>query len=284
MHHPICLGGIRACWERASRVSQFVVFDTAFHSTLPEEASRYAIADTYFTDYQFKKYGFHGIANHFIWDLYLKNEGKKAAKIVTLHLGSGCSATAISGGKSLDTSMGFTPCEGLVMGTRAGDIDPSFLELLFIKEGKTPSEGMHLLNFTSGLLGVSGSTSHLGKLVDVYEVDEKARIAVDLFCYRIVKYLGAYLSVLEGMDAIIFSGGIGENSPFIREKILRKMEWFGIRLDVALNQKNNGLKMGEIKKISANNTSVAVYVVGVDENYSMANEWIKNLCINKSKK
>lgn len=274
LHNDACLAGIKECFVLGKSIPQFAVFDTAFHHSLPAVAAYYAIPKEISEKYQIKRYGFHGIANAFLWNSYIENINKNIpkAKIITLHLGSGCSITAIENGLSVDTSMGFSPSEGLIMGTRAGDIDSSVVELLCLQGKKTPGDVMEQLNFKSGLLGVSGVSSDMETLLSLYFENEQARLAVDMFCYRIVKYLGAYIAILGGADAIIFSGGIGENSPIIRDRILEKMAWYGLKTDTEANQAAIGLPYGAVQKVSASTSSMACYVISADENIFIANE------------
>lgn len=274
LHNEACLLGIQACLDIDDQVPQIVVFDTTFHRTLPPVASHYAIPSDIASKYSIKRYGFHGISHCFLWKAFESHckESSKNAKIITLHLGNGCSMTAIAGGVSVETSMGFTPSEGLVMATRAGDIDAAVIEFLCIHGHKTVDEVMKILNFESGLQGVSSLSSDMKTLLDVYQNNGAARLAVDLFCYRILKYLGAYIAVLGGVDAVIFSGGIGENSPIIREKILSKMGWMGWQADKQLNEKAVKLAPGMVKEISATSSTIPIYVIATDENFLIAEE------------
>lgn len=213
LHNPACLEGIKACENYfGEKMPQVVCFDTSFHRNMPLFASQYALPYDLALKYGIKRYGFHGIAHAFLWQAYELQTEKKDSKVITIHLGNGCSMAAIKAGVSLDTTMGFTPDEGLVMATRAGDLDPAIVEFLCVHENKTPSEVTHLLNHSSGLLGVSGVSSDMKRVLGAVNKDKRAALAVDIFCYRIVKYLGAYLAILGGAEAIIFSGGIGENS------------------------------------------------------------------------
>lgn len=282
IHNAACLLGIKECFKLDQFVPQIAVFDTAFHQTLPAVAANYAIPSHIISKYQIKRYGFHGISHAFLWDKYKEYKGESCAqsKIITLHLGNGCSMTAISEGKSIDTTMGFTPAEGLIMATRAGDIDAAIVEFLCTHDKKTVNEVMEMLNFHSGLIGISGISSNLEKLVNLYHENEKAKLAVDLFCYRIVKYLGAYIAVLGGTEAIIFSGGIGENSPFIRKQIISKMDWYGVKLDEKANQQTIRLNSGNIQKISHSNSTAALYVIASDENLFIAKEVKNIICSN----
>lgn len=274
LHNDACLSGIKACYHLDDSVPQVAVFDTAFYRSLPDVAVNYAISNEMSSRYPIKRYGFHGISHAFLWETYKESRKEDCAnsKIITLHLGSGCSITAISGGKAMDTSMGFTPAEGLIMATRAGDIDAAIIEFICLHDHKTPSEVMEKLNFHSGLLGISGISSSLETLVSLYHREEKAKLAVDMFCYRIVKYIGAYLTVLGGAQAIIFSGGIGENSPIIRDQIIHQMNWYGIKLDKKANQQVIQLPPGAMKKISASDSAVSIFVIGADENFFIAKE------------
>ncbi|MCX6989151.1 MAG: acetate/propionate family kinase [Chlamydiae bacterium] len=274
LHNEACLAGIKECFNLEKSIPQIAIFDTAFHHSLPAVAATYAIPADICEKYQIKRYGFHGISHAFLWNTYKDYIGESFpnSKIITLHLGNGCSITAISGGISIDTSMGFTPAEGLIMSTRAGDIDAAVIEFICLHDKKTPSEVMEILNFHSGLVGISDISSNLETLLDLYHKNERAKLAVDMFCYRIVKYLGAYIAALGGAEAIIFSGGIGENSSIIREKIMSKMDWYGVKLDKKANQQAVGLYPGNIQKISASDSVVSLYVVATDENSFIAQE------------
>lgn len=276
LHNDACLLGIKECFNLAKFTPQIAVFDTAFHNSLPAVASNYAIAmdSDSASQHQIKRYGFHGISNAFLWNTYENHVGQDAqnSKIITFHLGNGCSITAIQGGLSVDTSMGFTPAEGLVMATRAGDIDAAVVDFLCLHDKKSPSEIMEQLNFQSGLLGISGVSSDMKTLLALSIDNERARLAVDMFCYRALKYLGAYMTILSGADAIIFSGGIGENSPMIRDLIMRKMEWYGSQMDSEANQQAVGLPPGAVQRISTSSSTVAIYVIASDENLFIAKE------------
>lgn len=273
LHNDACLAGIKGCLKYFGKsIPEVVVFDTAFHSTIPEVAANYAIDKNISSKYQIKRYGFHGISNAFLMEAFEKYKGKLLSKIIILHLGNGCSMTAIQDGKSIDNSMGFTPAEGLIMGTRAGDIDSALVEFLCLHENKTPTEIMELFNSQSGLLGVSGLSSDMKTLLESYQENDRARLAVDMFCYRAVKYLGAYLAVLGGADAIIFSGGIGENASKVRELIIQRLQWMGIKLDQHANKKDVALKPGEVRKISTSDSTVELYVIATDENLFIAHE------------
>ena len=232
LHNPSSLSGIHAASKvLGAAVPMVAAFDTSFHQTIPETAAIYALPYELATKHHIRRYGFHGLAHQYSAIRYGELTGKAADQIniVTLHLGNGCSACAIRNGVSIDTSMGFTPLEGLVMGTRSGDLDPALVAHLARQEGIDEVES--LLNTGSGLLGVSGISSDMRELIALYEKNPRARLAIDVFCYRARKYLGAYLAALEGADAVVFSGGIGEHIPLVRRKICAGMKWCGLVLD-----------------------------------------------------
>jgi len=273
LHNPHNLRGIAAARAvLGSGVPQVAVFDTAFHHTLPEIAYLYAIPYQFYRRYHVRRYGFHGTSHRYIAWRYRQLTGTRrdATKIITLHLGNGASACAIVGGNSLDTSMGFTPLEGLVMGTRSGDIDPAIVDFVSAKEGMTPRDVDAMLNKQSGMLGVSGLTADMRELLaeESEHADRRARLAIDLFAYRVKKYLGAYLAAMNGADAIIFAGGIGEHSPDVRARICRDLDWLGIRLDAA---KNDQMVGGE-GRIDAEGSRVALWVIPTDEELLIARD------------
>lgn len=278
LHNPACVEGVRAATSYfGSKVPQVGVFDTSFHASLPEAAATYGLPHNLTSKYNIKRYGFHGIAHAYLLEQYeTLVTSSSAKKIITLHLGSGCSIAAISGGKSIDTSMGFTPLEGLMMATRSGDIDPSLVEFIGKREGVSASEVLKLLNTESGFLGISGGKSRdMRVLLEAADNDPLSRLAVDTFVYRIIKYTGAYIAALQGIDAIIFSGGIGENSPTIRKKIIDTFHWYGIFLDNEVNQQAVALSYGQKIKISTSQSKVEVYAIGCDENSYIANQALK---------
>ena len=274
LHNPHNLRGIAAARAvLGPGVPQVAVFDTAFHHTLPETAYLYAIPYSLYRRYRVRRYGFHGTSHRYIAYRYrqLTRRSHEETKIITLHLGNGCSACAIDGGKSIDTSMGFTPLEGLMMGTRSGDLDPAILDFIASKEGLSLSEVDSLLNKQSGLLGVSGLTADMRELLaEAAEHDDRrARLAVDLFCYRVKKYLGAYLAAMNGADAIVFSGGIGENSSAIRERICDGLGWLGLEIDAA---KNSALAPGGEGRIERDGSRVELWVIPTDEELLIARD------------
>jgi acetate kinase len=219
-----------------------------------------------------RRYGFHGTSHRYIAYRYrqLTEKAREATKIITLHLGNGASACAIVGGISIDTSMGFTPLEGLVMGTRSGDLDPAILDFVSAKEGLSLREVDSLLNKQSGLLGISGLTADMRELLaeEAEHGDRRARLAVDVFCYRVKKYIGAYLAAMNGADAIVFAGGIGENSPDVRARICAGLEWLGIEIDAA----RNGAIVGTEGRIDREGSRVNIWVIPTDEELLIARD------------
>jgi acetate kinase len=239
-------------------------FDTAFHRTMSERASRYAIPLELAERHRIRRYGFHGLAHRYMTERYaaLTATPLEQVKLVTLQLGNGCSATAIEGGRSVDTSMGFTPLEGLMMGTRSGDVDPSLAGFLARREGVDIEEAEAWLNTRSGLLGVSGKSADMRELLEAEEGgDARAALAVEMFCYRVRKYVGAYLAALGGADAVVFGGGIGENAPLVRARICAGMGWCGLTLDEDRNARTGGSE----GRISSDDSKVRAYVIPVDE-------------------
>jgi acetate kinase len=272
LHNPGAVSGIRAARKiLGDSVPMVVAFDTSFHHTIPEQAAIYAIQYELSLKHKIRRYGFHGLAHQYDIARYAELSGKSAAQVsaVTLHLGNGCSATAIRDGQSVDTSMGFTPLEGLVMGTRSGDLDPALVSYLARKEQVDAAEIDSWLNKRSGLLGLSGLSNDMRELTAAYQTNPRARLAVDVFCYRARKYLGAYLAVLAGAaQAVILSGGIGENSPLVRKNILSGMEWCGLCLDDAENES----VIGRDGKISDGKSKLDIYVIHTDEEAVIARE------------
>jgi acetate kinase len=274
LHNPHNLKGVAAARAvLGAELPNVAVFDTAFHHTLPEKAYLYAIPYQFYRRHKVRRYGFHGTSHRYVayrWrELTLVS--REATRIITLHLGNGCSACAIDQGNSVDTSMGFTPLEGLVMGTRSGDLDPAVLEFLGVKEGLSPTEVDSLLNKNSGLLGLSGLTNDMRELLaEAHENnDRRARLAIDIFCYRARKYLGAYLAALGGADAIIFAGGIGENAPEVRAQICRGLEWAGVEIDDEANARMVG---GVEGRITTHAARLAVWVIPTDEELLIARD------------
>ena len=272
LHNPGAVSGIRAARKiLGGAVPMVAAFDTSFHHTIPEQAATYAIPYELSQKHNIRRYGFHGLAHQYDVSHYAELIGKTVQQIniVTLHLGNGCSATAIRNGQSIDTSMGFTPLEGLVMGTRSGDLDPALVSYLARKERVDAAEIESWLNKHSGLLGLSGLSNDMRELTAAYQNNPRARLAIDVFCYRARKYLGAYLAVLAGAaQAVILSGGIGENSTLVRKQILADMEWCGLSLDDAENER----VIGRDGKISDAKSKLDVFVIHTDEEAVIARE------------
>ena len=285
LHNPFGVKGIRMLQQVMGPVMPMVaVFDTAFHATLPEHARTYAIPLEFVKKTGIRRYGFHGIAHASLAEGYAKftEQPLPHARLITLQLGSGCSMTAIAQGQSVETSMGFTPLEGLVMGTRVGNIDPAVVGYLVKHHAMSLGEIEHLLNEQSGLLGISGRSADMHALLQIAkeERDKKAQLAIDIFCYRIQQYVGAYLAVLHGADAIVFGGGIGEHSPEIRAQVCLGMEWCGLKLNSVNNQRAISLKPGQATKISCDDSLLAAYVVATDEETLIAQETMR--CLKQS--
>lgn len=268
LHNPVSLRWIRAAREVfGADIIQVAVFDTAFFTDLPKIAQVYAISYTVAQKYGLRRYGFHGLAHQAMWQRWRESQPGtlREGRMISLQLGSGCSISAIDNGLPRDTSMGFSPLEGLVMATRSGDIDPGLITFLQHQGSLTPEQIDRLLNKHSGLLGVSGISADIRPLLA--SQDERARLAVDLYCYRARKYLGAYLAVLGGAEAIVFGGGVGENVAAVRAKILADMEWCGIEID---KKKNDSC--GGISCISSPASKVEAWVVPVNEAAILAGE------------
>jgi acetate kinase len=277
LHNPANLKGIAAAREvLGPGVPQVAVFDTSFHSTMPDTSFLYAIPYQLYVRHRIRRYGFHGTSHRYVAYRYRQLTGRnhEGTNIITLHLGNGCSACAIRKGESLDTSMGLTPLEGLVMGTRGGDIDPSVLEFLHHKEGLSFDEVDTVLNKQSGLLGLSGLTNDMRDLLQEVEAhqDRRALLAVDIFCLRVRKYIGAYLARMNGADAIVFTGGIGENSCEIRRRICAELGFFGIGID---DDRNTATVGGREADISSEGSRVRVIVIPTNEELLIARDTVR---------
>lgn len=277
LHNPANLKGILAARELLGLgVPQVAVFDTAFHSTMPETSYLYAIPYQLYRRHKIRRYGFHGTSHRYIAYRYRQLTGleREQVNIITLHLGNGCSCCAIKAGESIDTSMGMTPLEGLVMGTRGGDIDPAIIEYLHHKEGMSLNDIDAMLNKQSGLLGLSGLTNDMRDLLaeEKEHQDRRAHLAIDIFCQRAKKYIGAYLAEMNGADAIAFAGGIGENSPDIRKRICEGLEFFGIELDEKLN---NNMIHGKEGIISKNESKIKLFVIPTNEELLIARDTVR---------
>jgi acetate kinase len=277
LHNPANIKGIVAAREVfGAGLPQVAVFDTAFHQSLPERAFLYALPYQFYRRHRIRRYGFHGTSHRYVAYRYrqLRGIAREETNIITLHLGNGCSAAAIKGGDSVDTSMGLTPLEGLVMGTRSGDIDPAIVDFVSAKEGLSPQEVETLLNKQSGLIGISGLTNDMRELLAEASEnnDRRARLAIEIFCYRARKYIGSYLAAMGGADAIVFTGGIGENSAEVRALICDGLQWLGLDLDeernLAHTQGHEGLISREASRLSA-------YVIPTDEELLIARDTVR---------
>jgi acetate kinase len=278
LHNPNNIKGILAARELfGQKMPQVAVFDTAFHHSLPEHAYLYAIPYHLYRRYRIRRYGFHGTSHRYVAYRYrvLRGLAREQTNVVTLHLGNGCSAAAIRSGYPMDTSMGMTPLEGLVMGTRSGDVDPAIVNVIASKEGLSTHEVEMLLNTQSGLLGISGLTNDMRVLEDELREheDRRARLAIEVFCYRAKKYIGAFLAAMGGADAIVFTGGIGENSPEVRARICDGFDWAGLELDNERNQKTVGVE----GIISREGSRLAAYAIPTDEELLIARDTVRCL-------
>jgi len=272
LHNPASVEGIRAA--RAffgTTLPEVAVFDTAFHHTIPEHAYLYAVPYELYDDYRIRRYGFHGTSHRYVAHRYrvLRGLDRSQTNIISLHLGNGCSAAAIQRGVSVDTSMGMTPLEGLVMGTRSGDIDPALVGVIAGKKGISAHDVELLLNKESGMLGISGLSGDMRQLLQ-HRDSPKARLAVDMFCYRARKYIGAYLAAMGGADALIFTGGIGENSPEVRSRICEGLEWAGVRLHRERNLEGSGER-----QISTDESKLAAFCIPTDEELLIARDTVR---------
>ena len=267
LHNPANLMGIEACEKLAPGKKNIAVFDTAFHQTMPAKTYMYAIPYEYYEDYRLRKFGFHGTSHRYITLRTQQLLGKDDINIITVHLGNGSSIAAVKNGKCYDTSMGLTPLEGLVMGTRSGDLDPTVMTFLMNEKGYSADEMNQILNKKSGVLGVSGISSDFRDLEEEAEKgNDRAQLALDMFIERVKRYIGGYMAELGHVDAICFAGGIGENSSSMRKDILDTFEELGVKLDL---EKNN---TREEALISADDSKVKVYVVPTNEELMIARD------------
>ncbi|MBR3791372.1 MAG: acetate kinase [Clostridia bacterium] len=268
LHNPANLIGIEACQKLMPNVPQVGVFDTAFHQTMPKKAFMYALPYEYYEKYKIRKFGFHGTSHRFVSAEAAKMLGKpiEDLKIITCHLGNGSSVSAVNGGKCVDTSMGFTPLDGVVMGTRTGFMDPAVVTFIMENEGMSAKEVDALMNKKSGVFGVSGVSSDfrdLGKAAD--EGNERAKLAIDMFCYSVTKLIGSYAAAMGGVDAVVFTAGVGENDAFCRAKIVEGLEFMGIKIDKDANNIR-----GIAKDISSADATVKTLVIPTNEELMIA--------------
>lgn len=261
LHNPANYLGVEVAEKIFKKAKQVAVFDTAFHQTIPEVAYRYAMPQSFYKDLGIRAYGFHGTSHKYVTEKTVEYLQNPLAKIITIHLGNGCSMTAVNAGKSVDTSMGFGPLNGLIMGTRSGDIDPSIIFHLVNQLGYSLDQVNNLLNKQSGMLGLTGMSDMRDIRKAIEAGDRDAQLAYDMYAYRIKKYIGSFIAVLNGLDAIVFTAGVGENDFYIRKLICSDMEFFGIKL----NEEKNKHRSSGILEISTDDSNVAVLVVPTNE-------------------
>ena len=273
LHNPANLIGIKACQSIMPGVPNVAVFDTAFHQTMPKKAYLYGLPIEYYDKYKIRRYGFHGTSHSYVSKRACEVIGldPKNSKIIVCHLGGGASISAVKNGQSVDTTMGLTPLEGLIMGTRSGDIDPAIIEFIAHKENKSIDEIMRILNKESGVYGLSGKVSSDFRDLDKAsnEGNELARQAVEVFCYNAAKYIGAYIAVMNGVDAIIFTAGLGENDHVVRKQIMSYFEYMGVKID-----EENNKKRSEEVMISTPDSKVKVYIIPTNEELAIARETV----------
>lgn len=280
LHNKNSLALLQPVQRKLGKVPVYAVFDTAFHRTIPAHAAMYAIPPGISQKHGIHRYGFHGISHRYMLERYAAIAGKApdSCNLITMHLESGCSVTAIRKGVSIDNTMGFTPLEGLMMGTRSGDIDPSIIPLLVREEGLSLDEVMTMLNHESGLLGISGVSLDTRVLMKQYDSHPRVKLAIDMFCYRVLKAIGSYLAVLHGADAIIFGGGIAENNVFMREYVGNALRWCGLDIDPVANQSVIDIE----GKLSASNSAIQAWVIPVEEGLQIAHECDRMLSQDRS--
>ncbi len=270
LHNPANLIGVRACRQIMPDVPMVGVFDTAFHQTMPPKAYLYGIPHQYYQEHKVRRYGFHGTSHNYVSQRvhHLAELDPDNSRVIVCHLGNGASVTAVKNGKSVDTSMGLTPLEGLIMGTRSGDLDPGVIEYIAKKEHMTLEEVLKVLNKESGVLGLSGVSSDFRDLTEAMEQgNEQAAVAVEAFCYRVAKHIGAYTAALNGVDAIVFTAGIGENAAHIRSMICDYLGFLGITID----EEKNAVR-GKETEISTPDSKVSVFVIPTNEELAIARE------------
>ncbi|WP_347157965.1 acetate/propionate family kinase [Pontibacter chitinilyticus] len=268
LHNPSNYLGIVVAERIFTNARQIAVFDTAFHQTLPEKAFRYAIPNSMYTEYGIRVYGFHGTSHKYVTEQAILYLQKPEAKLITIHLGNGCSMAAVANGRSVDTSMGFGPLAGLVMGTRSGDIDPSIIFHLINQLGYSPEQVSTLLNKQSGMLGLTGHSDMRDISQEIAAGNETAALAYDLYAYRIKKYIGAYAAALNGLDAIVFTAGVGENDATVRADVCQEMDFLGIQLDA----EKNSQRSKELREINTTDSRVKVLVIPTNEELEIAQQ------------
>ena len=277
LHNPAAIVGVKACQAAMPGTPMVLVFDTGFHFTMPDYAYMYAVDYAHYEKYKIRRYGAHGTSHKFVSQEAAKYLGKKPEelKIITCHLGNGSSITAVNGGKCVDTSMGFTPLAGVPMGTRSGDIDYAAAEYIARKEGMDVSEMLTYLNKKCGMLGVSGVSSDFRDLTAAAAAgNDRARLALDMFNYACKKYVGAYAAAMNGVDCIVFTAGVGENTPGVRKGICENMQYLGLEID---EEKNNEKNNGAIRDITGKNSKVKVLIIPTNEELVIARETMELL-------
>lgn len=272
LHAHANMAGYKGCVALMPNTPQVTVFDTSFHATMPPKAYMYGIKYEDYEKFHIRKYGFHGTSHRFVMGEAAQLLGKKPQdlNIITVHIGNGSSITAIKNGQSVDTTMGLTPLEGLIMGTRSGDLDPTVVSYLANKKNMNADEVVNYLNKQCGIMGVSGVSSDMRELNSAIQAgNQRARLALDMLIYRVRKFIGSYMAVLGKVDAIVFTGGIGENQEDLREEALKGLEMYGIEIDV---DKNNHLPRGTVEEISTKNSKIKVYRIPTDEELLIARD------------
>lgn len=275
LHNPANLIGIRACRDLMKNTPMVAVFDTAFHQTIPAKAYLYGLPYKYYEKYKLRRYGFHGTSHSYVSQRVaeLMNKPYSELKTIVCHLGNGASVCAVNSGESVDTSMGLTPLEGLIMGTRCGSIDPAIIEFLAKKENMTIEQVMDVLNKKSGVLGISGIGSDFRDITDaMISGNELARLTIHVFCYQVIKYIGAYTAVMNGVDSIVFTAGLGENNSIVRKEICSYLKYLGVEIDDVNNEKR-----GEEILISTKDSKVKVYVIPTNEELKIARETLSHI-------
>ena len=268
LHGPPAISGFKACKSVMPNIKHVGVFDTSYYSTMSEEAYIYPIPYEFYEKYKIRRYGFHGTSHRFVCAKAMDAIGKKDAKVITCHLGNGSSITASVGGKAVDTSMGFTPQEGVPMGTRSGSIDPTVVTYLMKKEGLSPEEVEKILNSKSGLLGISGVSSDCRDITDAMNSgDKRAKLAMDILIHYIKKIIGSYVAEMNGLDALIFTAGVGENDRYIRQGVCRDMSYLGIEIDEELNW---NLPKGSEAELTKEGAKVRTFILPTNEEYMIA--------------
>lgn len=273
LHQPANITGINACLEVMPNTPMVAVFDTTFHSSMPDYAYMYGLPYEDYKNYRIRKYGFHGTSHMFITGEAQKIMGRKDFKLIVCHLGNGASVSAVDNGKCVDTSMGMTPLEGLIMGTRCGDIDPAVIEYLMDKTGMDIHKATNYLNKKSGVLGISGVSSDFRDLLEAMDKgNDRARLAIQMFGYRVRKYVGSYAAAMNGLDMLVFTGGIGEHTPMVRAFVMDGLKFMGLKYDSAKNE-NPG--RGDICQLSEPSSTVKAYIIPTNEELVIARETLR---------